>query len=211
MMEQLNGITEVIDTYTNQIERYENMSTWYAAFCAVCIIAVFGSAIHLILRRDQDNTHKISFYNSVLSGIFMFIPAIVTLYLYVFAMNMRKVALYRGYLAFLEERWNSLAALNIMQFDQAIVPRFLSIQNFPVNGLGPVVMGIFVVLAFGIGFALSAYYLKKLENSKVKTALTGLFCILLLVCISFSVLCIYHLSINDAVVEAVAAHCRQIF
>jgi len=207
IMEQLNGITEMINSYTDQLERYESLSTWYAAFSAVCIMVVFGCAIGLILYQKGKEEQQKGLYHIILSGLFMFIPTIVTLYLYVFAMNMRKVALYRGYLSFLEEQWNSLAGLEIMQFDNKIIPEFLSIQNFPVNGLGPAVMGIFILLAFGIGFGLSAFYLKKLQPSKTKNLLTCLFCILMVICISFSGLCTYHLSINDAVVEAVIHFC----
>ena len=50
-MEQLNGITEMINSYTDQLERYESLSTWYAAFSAVCIMVVFGCAIGLILYQ----------------------------------------------------------------------------------------------------------------------------------------------------------------
>lgn len=209
-MEQLNGIIKMIDSYTNQIERYENLSTWYAAFSALCIILVFGYAIYLILRRGRDDARKAPFYDSLLAGVFMFIPAIVTLYMYVFAMNMRKVALYRGYLSFLEEQWNSLSGSEIMQFDKAIMPEFFSFQSFLVNGLGPVVMAIFIILAFGISFGLSIFYIKKLDASKIKTALSVLLCILLIVCISFSGLCTYYLSTNDSVVEAVVDYCLKL-
>ncbi len=209
-MEQLNGITEMINTYTNQIERYESLSTWYAAFSAVCVILVFGYAVRLILQRDKAESHKKGFYNGIAAGIFMFIPAIVTLYLYVFAMNMRKVALYRGYLSFLEKQWNSLSGLEIMQFDNAVIPEFFPFQHFWVNGLGPAVMAIFIILAFGIGFGMAVFYLKKLESSKIKTMLTVLLYIMLVVCISFSGLCTYYLSINDSVVESVVNYCQQL-
>lgn len=208
-MEKLNDIVEMIDTYTNQIERYENLSTWYAAFSTVCIVLILWYAVHLILCRGREGEQRQSLYNVILSGVFMLIPAIVTLYLYVFAMNMRKVALYRGYLCFLEEQWNALSGLEIMQFDRGVIKEFFSFQSFLTNGLGPVVMALFIVFAFGIGFGLSIFYLMKLKRSAVKSVLTGVLCVLVLVCISFSGLCTYYLSINDSVVEAVVEYCQE--
>ncbi len=209
-MEKLNDIAEMITTYTDQIERYECLSTWYAAFSAACIVLLFGCAVHLILQRDKKEDGKRTFYNGIIASIFMFIPTIVTLYLYVFAMNMRKVALYRGYLNFLETQWNVLSGLDIMQFDKTVISDYFSFQSFLVNGLGPAVMAIFIILTFTIAFGLSAFYLKKMESSKIKALLTGLLCILLAVCISFSGLCTYYLSINDSVVESVTNHCLKL-
>ena len=202
MANKTTDIIEVINSYTNQIERYENLSTWFAAFCVACILAVIVIAAFLILKREKSK-HGIETYNIILSGIFLTIPSITTLYLYVFAMNMRKVALYRGYLGFLERQWNSIAGADIMLFDEKIMGTFFSLRSFLVNGLGPVVMAVFIVISMVLGFGLSIYFQRKLKESVLKKILKLLFCVLLMVCVLFNGLCTYYLSINESVTEAV--------
>lgn len=209
-MDQTKGIIQMIDSYTDQIERYESLSIWFAAFSMICILAVLLTAVTLILRRNRDNSKSSSFYHLVLSGLFLLIPTTATLYLYVFAMNMRKVAMYRGYLSFLEEQWNALIGAETMFFDKGIVKEFFSFQSFLVNGLGPAAMSIFIVLTFVIGFGLSIYFLRKLSSSKTKLWMTILLSVLLVVCVSFSGLCAYYLSVNDSVVASVIQYCRNV-
>lgn len=207
-MDQANGTIWMISSYTDQIERYERLSTWFAAFSMICILAVLLIAVALILRRDRDGGSNSSFYSLVLSGLFLLIPTIATLFLYVFAMNMRKVAMYRGYLSFLEERWDTLTGAESMFFDSGIVKEFFSFQSFPVNGLGPVVMSIFIVLTFVVGFGLSIHFLRKLSHTKARVRMTVLLSVLLAICVSFSGLCAYYLSVNDLVMASVLEYCR---
>lgn len=204
-----DNIIRMINTYTEQIERYENMSTWYAAFCAVCILTVFIIAIFLLLRHQKEDVgHRQPYYIS-LSAIFLLVPSIVTLYLYTFAMNMRKVALYRGYLCFLERRYNSLSRMEIMLFDNGIIDTYFSFNSFLVNGLGPVVMAFFVILALTVGFMASLYFARKIDSAKVKGRFKICIAVLALVCLFFDGLCTYYLSINDSVVASVISYCEQ--
>lgn len=209
-MERANGIIRMIDSYTVQIERYENLSTWFAAFSMICVMAVLLAATVLILRRNRDDSGNRSFYHLILSGLFLLIPIIATLYLYVFAMNMRKVAMFRGYLSFLEEQWNVLTGMEVMLFDGEIVKELFSFQSFLVNGLGPVVMSVFIVLTFVVGFGLSIHFLRRIAPSKTRTRMTVLLSVLLVVCVLFSGLCAYYLSVNDSVMASVTEYCREV-
>lgn len=209
MSDRTDNIAQMIEVYTQQIERYENLSTWYAAFVVVCVLAIIAMAIFLILNRKKQDNGSREIYNASLSGIFLLIPSITTLYLYVFSMNMRKVALYRGYLAFLEEQWNSLEGLEIMLFDGEIIKRFFPIQNFLVNGLGPVVMAVFIILSLIIGFGLSIYFEKQLKASKIKKSLQLLLGILIIVCVLFDGICTYYLTNNDYTTDAVVNYCEK--
>lgn len=209
-MEQSNGIIQMIYSYTSQIERYESLSTWFAAFSMTCIMAVLLIAVGLLLRRNRDDNGNGSFYHIVLSGLFLLIPTITTLFLYVFAMNMRKVAMYRGCLSFLEEQWNALVGAEIMLFDGEIVREFFSFHSFLVNGLGPTVMSAFIVLAFVIGFGMSAHFLRKIESAKARIRMAVLLSVLLVICVSFSVMCAYYLSINDSVMMQVIKYCQEV-
>ena len=209
-MEQSYGIIQMIDSYTSQIERYESLSTWFAAFSMTCIMVVLLIAVALLLRRNRDENRNGPFYDIVLSGLFLLIPTLTTLFLYVFAMNMRKVAMYRGYLSFLEEQWNALVGAETMLFDEEIVREFFSFHSFLVNGLGPAVMSAFIVLAFVIGFGMSVHFLRKIESAKARIRMAVLLSVLLVICVSFSVMCAYYLSINDSVMMQVIKYCQEV-
>ena len=209
-MEQSYGIIQMIDSYTDQIERYESLSTRFAAFSMTCIMVVLLIAVALLLRRNRDENRNGPFYDIVLSGLFLLIPTITTLFLYVFAMNMRKVAMYRGYLSFLEEQWNALVGAETMLFDEEIVREFFSFHSFLVNGLGPAVMSAFIVLAFVIGFGISVHFLRKIESAKARIRMAVLLSVLLVICVSFSVMCAYYLSINDSVMMQVIKYCQEV-
>lgn len=206
MVDKANGLIRMIESYTNQIEQYESLSTWFAAFSLVCILSVMMFAALLIVKREKEKDRE--YYNIILSGIFLIIPSIVTLYLYVFAMNMRKVALYRGYLCFLEEQWNSLAGSDIMMFDVEIMRHFFSFHSFWVNGIGPIIMAVFVGFSL-MGFWISAYFIRKLGVSRIKKILKLVLCVLAFISILFDGMCVYYLSINDSVMESVIDDCEQ--
>lgn len=209
MFDKEKDIVQLIHTYTDQIERYESMSTWFSAFCIVCILIVLLSATVLIIYRKKEDSGRKEIYNMLLPGIFLIIPSIVTLYLYTFAMNMRKVALYRGYLSFLESQYNELVQMDVMLFDNGIVDKFLSVRSFPVNGLGPAIMIVFIIAAFFLGFGLSMYFVKNLSHSKIKNGLKLVIGVLMAMCIFFDGLCCYYLSINDRVVASVISYCEE--
>ena len=208
MIEQTSDMIKIIQSYTDQITHYEILSTWYAAFCAICIFSALVLALWIALqRRNAAGTGKL--HTVALSGAFLVIPVITTLYLYTFSMNMRKVAMYRGYLSFLEHRWNALAQADILLFDSELVRRFFSFDSFYVNGLGPAVMAVFVVLTLVLGFGLSLRFLRQLPSSREKRILQILVGILVVICVSFNGLCTYYLSTNDQVVESVIAYCEE--
>lgn len=207
-MDKINNITQMIDSYTEQIERYESLSTWCSLLTVICILAVIIFAEYMIVKNNGRSDCNAAGNNLILSGLFLTIPSITTLYLYIFAMNMRKVALFRGYLKFLEIQWNTMADSEIMLFNSQIIDKFLSTRVFPVNGLGPVVMALFLVLAVVIGFGLSFYFSCKIQNFAVKRGMKLLICILGIVCILFSSTCCYYLAANDIVVKKVFEDCR---
>jgi len=73
MFNKENDIIQMIGAYTDQIERYESMSTWFSAFCVVCIFTVLIFASVLIIRqKKEENTGK-AVYDVFLSGMFLII------------------------------------------------------------------------------------------------------------------------------------------
>lgn len=201
MKTELNEIVQLIIEYTGQVEKYENLSTYYSAICLGGIWATMLFIVYLLVRRQKETVQEI--YDKAISALCLLPPIITTLYLYTFAMNMRKVAMFRGYLGYLENLRNSLADYSITAFDQELVAQFLGAKSFPINGLGPVVMGIFVILSVVIGFRLSAYFGKKVTSSEFTKWQKIIYYVLLIVCVLFDILCVYYLSINDRVIDEV--------
>ncbi|MDE7445111.1 MAG: hypothetical protein K2N15_05315 [Lachnospiraceae bacterium] len=207
-MDRLNDMAQMISSYTEQIERYESLSTWCALLTIICILAVLIFAGSLVVKNHDRIECSREGYNLILSGLFLTIPSITTLYLYTFAMNMRKVALFRGYLSFLENQWNVMADSEMMLFDSRIINKFFSPQAFLVNGLGPVVMTVFMVISVFLGLGLSFYFACRLQNSTVKRGMKLLICVWGIVCILFSGICCYYLTVNDSVVKEVFEECQ---
>lgn len=201
MKAEVSEVVQLIIEYTKQVEKYENVSTYYSAICLGGIWATALFIIYLLVQRQKESAQEI--YDKAISTLCLLPPVITMLYLYTFAMNMRKVAMFRGYLGYLENLRNSLVDSPIMTFDQELVTQFLGTESFPVNGLGPVVMGIFVILSLVIGFRLSAYFGHKVTSSEFRKWHKIIFYVLFIVCVLFDIMCIYYLSINDRVVEEV--------
>lgn len=201
MKTEVSEIVQLIIEYTRQVEKYENVSTYYSAICLGGIWVTVLFIIYLLVRRQKESVQEI--YDKAISTLCLLPPAITTLYLYTFAMNMRKVAIFRGYLGYLENLRNSLVDYPVMAFDQELVTQFLGAKSFPVNGWGPVVMGISVILSLVIGFRLSAYFGHKVASSEFKKWQKIIFYVLLIVCVLFDIMCVYYLSINDSVVNEV--------
>lgn len=207
-MDRLNDVAQMIGFYMEQIERYESLSTWCALLTIICILVVLIFAGTVLIKNSDKSEYNKAGNNLILSGMFLIIPSIVTLYLYVFTMNMRKVALFRGYLSFLENQWNAMAGGKIMLFDSLIINKFFSPQSFLVNGLGPAVMVLFLVLSAVLGYGLSFYFACKVQKSKIKNGMKLLICVLGIACVLFNGLCCFYLVSNDSVVKAVIEDCQ---
>ena len=101
-----------------------------------------------------------------------------------------------------------MADSELMLFDSRIIDKFFSSQAFLVNGLGPVVMVVFLVISVVLGFGMSFYFACKLQNTTAKKGMKLLICVLGIVCILFNGICCYYLTINDSVVKAVIEDCQ---
>ena len=159
--------------------------------------------------------------NRGISLLFLIIPMIVMLYLYVFSMQCRKVAIYRGYLWYLEDELNKKIETKVL-FDNGIVDKFiggfpptaLSPEQFLTNRLGPVVMGMFVLGIYIVSFAFADYFsnwkVERMWGSRFYRYYRFWFLLLLLACSGFSLVCMYDLCVNGTVVEEVHRYCVEI-
>lgn len=186
MSEEL--IIEQITLYTQQLDSFDQLSTNYVmtviSFIGVIIAAIM--ALMGVKKRLKDNKYM-NILNRAISMAFLTIPSIITLFMYVFAVNCRKVALYRGYLQYLEDLLNSNAGSEKVMFHTKAIQEFYgisfdisSVDNFVGKqfwsmSLGPIVMVIFLFMIMIVSFKISKYFalqadgdykLCKVERSK---------------------------------------------
>ena len=102
-----SALVKQISLYTMQLEEYDRLSANYMLIC-VGFVLVILLAVAFLLIKGTFNSQKISSKSDNNSGIiallFLTIPMITVLYMYVFSMQCRKVAIYRGYLGYLEDQ-----------------------------------------------------------------------------------------------------------
>lgn len=167
----LNGIESLISQYSAQIDEIDNQT---GTLCMAGLAAV-GALIAIVcglisngskLKGGNQGLDHRSVYRGI-SAIMLVPPCIATFCLYVVADNSRKVAMYRGYLAALEEEWNGLSGLGdkkLMLYNGTLVNEFIgpSAGN-PLEGLTSnyAILGatiLILLLLYGGSFACSIYY-----------------------------------------------------
>lgn len=75
-MDRLNDMVQMIGFYTEQIERYESLSTWCAMITIICILVVLIFTSSLIVKNNGRRDCDRDGYNLILSGLFLTIPSI---------------------------------------------------------------------------------------------------------------------------------------
>lgn len=213
-MTQESIIVEQIKEYTSQLELYERTSTYYSAVCMIAVIILIGIIVQIIIRLAKDHQYSQndkcnSACYKILPVLFLMIPSIAELYLYTFAMNMRKVAMYRGYLSFLENKLNHLTGSETALFDSKLVDRFLSPDHFFTNGIGPVAMGSFLIAAILGSFIFAIYYTRLINDGMYKKIMKLCIICSALMTMIFDSIYIYSLSINGNIVKEVGQFCIE--
>lgn len=207
-------IVEQIREYTAQLELYERTSTYYSVACMIAVIMLIGIIVLLIMKTERDaiydhNDKSVAVAYKILPVLFLLIPSIAELYLYTFAMNMRKGAMYRGYLSFLENKLNERTGSVQALFDSELVDRFLSTEHFPVNGIGPAAMGIFLLVAILSSFLFAIYYTRLINDGIYKKIMKLVIVCAILMSVIFDSIYVYSLSINGDIVREVEQYCIE--
>lgn len=245
----ISAIQALISTYTTQLESYDQMISNLVMTFVAFIGVIFGIIVTLIrarqdrineliknepcIERDSSkkaagNMKKYSFHSSLsninraISCMFLCFPPLVTLFLYIFSMSSRKVAVYRGYLMYLEKMISKRTSKYI-SFDDTVVREFIdgnigqaicygADDNILLtNCLGPLVMLLFVIGILFVGFRF-AYYFSNWENEEKNNTVffknfSFLFYALIFICILFSVVCMIDLATNGEIMKAVRDFC----
>ncbi len=131
-------ITEIMTSYSDQIEDYEKRN--YSE-CMMCIsfCAAILAAIGAFLMAAPSNNISVEETKLVIAFVIMLIPVAITIFLFNFAMNCRRSAVLRGYTQFLEQCLNKVLHETSMSYHGALFSN--EIVSFPVNVFGPVAMG----------------------------------------------------------------------
>lgn len=167
----LDGLESLIEQYSAQVDEIDNQT---GTLCMAGLAAV-GALIAIVCGllsygSESESTvpglDRRAVYRGI-SAIMLMPPCIATFCLYVVADNSRKVALYRGYLAALEDAWNGLASLGgrrLMLYNSTLVDEFIgpSAGN-PLTGITSnyAILGatiLVLLLLYGGSFACSIYY-----------------------------------------------------
>ena len=62
-MDKTDNIIQMIGSYTEQIERYENLSTWFAAFSVLCILMVCNRTDYPSTKRRKRKQGTLSHFS----------------------------------------------------------------------------------------------------------------------------------------------------
>lgn len=201
--ENIESLTLLLVMYSEQLEEYDRSNGVFVITCISFCGVVLGIAITLVTGAKE-----IKRPNLALAAVFALLPSIMTLCLYVFSMQCRRVAIFRGYLAYLEEKLSNLTGVPMI-FNREVVPKFFG--EFLTNICGPVVMILFIILLFIVSIWLCAYFAKSPKviskaGCGVKAGRAILW-ILFALCIVFCVICAFDLATNDPVPGKVYEFC----
>ena len=102
----LQRIISQMDSYNNQIESLDQFSITFFFTClgfVGVIIGIIATLFYQMGKKDDYHNQKLYKINTVLTSC---IPPIFASYAMVAVLNCRKVATYRGYLIYLETKYN---------------------------------------------------------------------------------------------------------
>ncbi len=203
---RVDQLMAAITLYTTQLEDYDK-SNFNA--CMTCIGFVGGliAVVGAILTNSSVENQKNIFLNETISILLLLIPAIITLFLYNFAMNCRRSALFRGYVQFLENQLNKIMKSDDMLFSNFLIPEYYA--SFAVNHFGPIAMSIFLLFIFPISFGISIVFaLKSSSDTFICWYRIGSILFIIL-CVILDGIYIYSLMGNNKVIEQTLYKCEQ--
>ena len=143
MSDELSTLTNLLVSYTAQLEEYERGNGTFT-LSSITILVAF---LTLIASMNND----VTFILGCLA-----VPAIELVFIFVFVHYTRRIAFYRGYCVFLEKRLAKL--LNRKEFFFHVEVKKKTMQVF---GMGPAVMIGALIILFIISFSFCLYLVIK--------------------------------------------------
>ncbi|MCH5260784.1 MAG: hypothetical protein J1F18_13565 [Lachnospiraceae bacterium] len=206
--ERIEALTSLISMYSEQLEEYDRSNGSFVVGCVGLAGVILGLVVNVFTTENKKN--KLIRPNYGIATLFALIPGIMTLCLYVFSMQCRRVVFFRGYLTYLEEKLSELIGIP-MVFNSNVVGKFFG--EFGTMNAGFWVMGIVVVLMLLVSCCLCLYLATpKCFFTNASICSIVIFSIYVIVFIVFTISCIifvYDLCTNGDIPNQVYQYCLQ--
>ena len=202
---EVSTITELIRLYTSEAETYDRSS--FNA-CIGCF-GIVGGIFTVLATLFTSGSGGFGVAKTIGYVLVMVVPSIVALFMYIFAMNCRRVAMYRGCLKYLEETLNTKIKRNIAVYSLKVIPRYM--DEFHLNKYGPIAMVVFTVLAILLSLFVGLNSVKNLtfEGEGVKYLVFVALIVYMAFCLLVCVLAMGGLVKNGQVSEMIYQQCCE--
>lgn len=214
----MDEMINLISSYTSELESLDLANQNHITTCLGLILVVIGAIATMAGIAKKGNTSP-SIYKSI-SGLFMTIPVISTLYVAILTMNTRKVAVYRGYLIYLEQEYNKNSDAIRQRLNTSALD-FIS-RNSNQNPVGSVMNSFIVIISIAVILivfiscislsrvtfkkSLEASSDRKIKHTRVELLMTLSYLGILVVCITILFVSFIDLYINDVTFSNVIQH-----
>lgn len=122
MVDRTQDIISLINQYTSELEKLDQLNNSYIMSCVGAIGVILGIIATVICVNQK--VWKTPPYR-IIAPLFLSIPVIVCIFLGVVTLNCRKVAMYRIYLVYLENSYNNIENV-IPQYYNSNMQQYLS-------------------------------------------------------------------------------------
>ena len=210
MESYMDNIENLITLYTNQLESIDQLIITYIMTCIGFVGVIIGIIATLLTKenRKNDPMQKIQIYRAS-SALFALIPIIICIYVATATLSSRKVSMYRIYLVYLENIYNSDAKTVKLQFNNDMLHYLSKYSENNTDGsmMNTVIIGVYIVvvlIAIFSCFYFAFHYLKsanklltsskklKIKSPRSYKIMYSIYVIMVIICIVIS-----YASLND--------------
>lgn len=205
--ERIEALTSLIAMYSEQLEEYDRSNGNFVVGCVGLAGVILGLVVNMLSGKNKKN--KLERPNYGIATLFALIPGVMTLCLYVFSTQCRRVVFFRGYLIYLEKELSELIEIPIV-FNSNVVDKF---GEFGTKTAGFWTMVVVVGLILSISCYLCFYFaISKDSFINDPSRSIVLFSIYLITVIAFIIACIVFvndLRTNRDIPNQVYQYCLQ--
>lgn len=202
----LQRIISQMESYNNQIESLDQFNITFFFTClgfVGVLIGLVAAAFYKINEKGSNKAAKSKLYKTC-AIIVSSAPAIFSIYTVVAVLNCRKVATYRGYLIYLENRYNTMESLAPQKYNSFALKGISKLSADNTDGslmnkyILPIIiigLSIFLILCF-IALFIFIKRTYELNDKKINfqiVMLIILFILLIIICLSVSFIAIHDL------------------
>lgn len=206
--ERIEALISLIAMYSEQLEEYDRSGGSFVVGCMGIAGVILGLVVAFFSTENEK--HKLVRPNYGVAFLFSLIPGIMTLCLYVFSMQCRRVEFFRGYLTYLEEKLSKLIEIP-MVFNSKVVSTFFG--EFMTMRMGFVVMAVVVVFVFLVPAERCLHTATAEGCSKCIFTKSGfVFWLFFAVLSVYGIAClifVYDLCTNDVIATQVYQYCLE--